>query len=95
MFLFRNKVLLEFTIIMNGTPKRLQFLPPQTRDNFVLRIIKSSFHAIFIWIFNVYNFTMLFVKKQYRKQQFVKYSVIPLSPLTAQRLCKFFIFIFL
>uniref|UniRef100_A0A915LLA9 Mitochondrial import inner membrane translocase subunit TIM50 n=1 Tax=Meloidogyne javanica TaxID=6303 RepID=A0A915LLA9_MELJA len=75
---------------MNGTPKRLQFLPPQTRDNFVLRIIKSSFHAIFIWIFNVYNFTMLFVKKQYRKvkkQQFVKYSVIPLSPLTAQRLC--------
>jgi len=52
---------------MNGTPKRLQFLPPQTRDNFVLRIIKSSFHAIFIWIFNVYNFTMLFVKKQYRK----------------------------
>ncbi|KAF7635155.1 FCP1 homology domain-containing protein [Meloidogyne graminicola] len=76
-------------MMMNGTPKRLQFSPPQSRDNFALRIIKCSLHAVFIWIFNIYNCILLIVKKQYRnvkKQQSVKYSIIPLSPLTAQRL---------
>lgn len=79
---------------MNGTPKRIQFFPSQQKqDNFALRLIKSSvysiFYWLFYWLFGIYNFVVYIVRKQYRnvrKHQVVKYDIIPLSPLTAQRL---------
>lgn len=59
------------------------------KQNFAVRLVKSAFYAIFMWLFSAYNCFLYVTKKQYRmvrKHQVVKYDVVSLSPLTDQRL---------
>jgi len=62
---------------------------PREQENFALRVIKASFYAVLLWLFNIYNCFFFVTKKQYRmvrKHQIVTYNILPLSPLTDQRL---------
>lgn len=72
--------------MMNGTKKRTGV---RNTDNLAVRCAKSAIYTVLLWIYSVYNCIMLFWRKQYRairKHQVVKYEMVPLSPLTAQRL---------
>ncbi|KAH7727491.1 NLI interacting factor-like phosphatase family protein [Aphelenchoides avenae] len=72
--------------MMNGTKKRTGV---RNTDNLAVRCAKSAIYTVLLWIYSVYNCIMFFWRKQYRairKHQVVKYEMVPLSPLTAQRL---------
>ncbi|KAL3076014.1 hypothetical protein niasHT_037026 [Heterodera trifolii] len=59
------------------------------REGLAWRIIKSSLCAVFSLMLGLYNCLIYVVRMQYRnikKRQPIRYEIVPLSPLTSQRL---------
>uniref|UniRef100_A0A915DKL9 FCP1 homology domain-containing protein n=1 Tax=Ditylenchus dipsaci TaxID=166011 RepID=A0A915DKL9_9BILA len=55
----------------------------QQPENFLIKIIKSSFYAVFMWFFSAYSCLTYMSKRQYRtlrKHQIIRYDEVPLSP---------------
>ncbi|KAI3415352.1 CTD nuclear envelope phosphatase 1A [Globodera pallida] len=82
--------------MMNGTsnmtPKKSSsslFFVQHKREGLAWRLIKSSLCAVFSLVLGLYNCLIYVVRMQYRnikKHQPIRYEIVPLSPLTAQRL---------
>uniref|UniRef100_A0A914WCL9 CTD nuclear envelope phosphatase 1 homolog n=2 Tax=Plectus sambesii TaxID=2011161 RepID=A0A914WCL9_9BILA len=60
-----------------------------TERNPMIRVVRTAFRSLCIWLTKILHCITYVSKKQYRvirKHQVIKYDMIPLSPLTRQRL---------
>ncbi|KAI6172428.1 FCP1-like proteiny domain-containing protein [Aphelenchoides besseyi] len=75
---------------MNGSSTRRNYRQQQVENrSLVSRWSNALFSTIWCWICSFYTCLMFMFKKQYRairKHQSVRYEMMPLSPLTLQRL---------
>uniref|UniRef100_A0A1I7RWE0 CTD nuclear envelope phosphatase 1 homolog n=1 Tax=Bursaphelenchus xylophilus TaxID=6326 RepID=A0A1I7RWE0_BURXY len=64
-------------------------LRPQQRPTMISRFSTHVGATLWIWVCSLFSFVLYLFRRQYRtirKHQAVKYDIVPLSPLTMQRL---------